>query len=243
MTDPNPTFSSAVDIMGPVAPPTWRQLGVLVLDGSGSMGSPAAGDARSEVQLPTRSKAAAVDAAVRKLLSRLHASGRAANFVLAFVAFSDRVTDERPARDILDIPATDSFDPMSKGTGGTAIHVGLEAAQRIVEQFFRDETESGLPVSACVVVLSDGETGAPMSTIDAANRLKELPNTSLAACFFATKGQTSQRADLLESLVSEPRLYQDVYDAEALRKFFHASLTLTAHGASAAGEEASLDES
>lgn len=211
------------------APPSWRELGVLVLDGSASMQLlMELVDESLEAMLPAKTKGAAVDAAVRELVNRLKSSVRASNFALSHIAFNEMVTDERPARDVLAIDAAESFDPTAHGVGGTAIHTGLEAAHRHVYEFLRAEEGSGLPLSAVVIVLSDGEDGSPKATLEAATRLKELPNTLVAAGLFATKGQPPVGAELLQAIASRPNLYQTVFNGAQLRDFFHASLTMAA---------------
>lgn len=211
----------------PLAPPSWRQLAVLVNDGSLSMTwdfqEP---DDSLEGVLPVRTKAAAVEGAIKDLLNRMKSGHKAANFSFAFVNFNERVTEERAPRDLIDISTTDSFDPTAQGTGGTLIHTGLEAAGRIVEDFLAQPSD--LPLSAVVVVMSDGEAADPEETLAMGERIKALPNTQIAACLFATKGKPAKGAQLLQALASEPRLYQTIYDAEQLRAFFHASVTSTA---------------
>jgi hypothetical protein len=107
----------------------------------------------------------------------------------------------------------------------------------MIEAYMRSEENSDVPVSAVVVVLSDGETGEPEKAIASAQRLKALPNTEVAACLFATKGQPATGGQLLQALATSPNLYQTVYSAEQLRDFFHASVTMTARGAAIGADE------
>src|SRR5438552_957468 len=90
-------------------------------------------DASLESVLPARSKARAVDGAVRDLLNRMKVSRKAANFGFAYVSFHEAVSEERPAADLLTVDTAASFDPTSKGTGGTRLASGLEAAIPIIE--------------------------------------------------------------------------------------------------------------
>jgi hypothetical protein len=146
------------------------------------------------------------------------------------VAFNTVVTEQRPPRPLLELSASDSYDPTAMGIGGTKIATGLEAAVGIVERFLGEAEEGDVPSSAVVLVMSDGEDSEPEATLAAAARLKEHASADLAACLFATKGQPAHGAQLLRAIVSEQRLYQTVYGAEQLRKFFHASITQTAGG-------------
>lgn len=210
----------------PRAPVAWRQLGVIVSDGSGSMTDLLAeeDDSLEGVQLPARTKAAAADMATRELLNRMQKSRKEPQFEFAFVSFHDRVSDTRPAQTVGALLSTGGFDPTAKGSGGTHIWTGLEASVKIVEDWLRGGDDD-VPKSAVVMVMSDGVCADPNKTLEVANRLKALPNTDLAACFFATKGQASSGARLLQGIVSDPQLYETVFDAEQLRKFFLASMT------------------
>jgi uncharacterized protein YegL len=225
------------DVVGleqaPLAPPAWKQLAVIVSDGSESMTWDLEPDRSLEAvaAAPVRKKAEGVDVATRDLLNRLKAGRKAANFYFAFVTFNDHVSERRPVKPLLEVSANDSFDPTAGGIGGTRIWTGIEAATELVQEFHREEGQ-GIPVSAVVLVLSDGEDSEPEKTVESANKLKETENTNLAACLFATKGATNEGemkgASLLQTVVSEPRLYQTVFTAEQLRDFFHASVTMTA---------------
>lgn len=212
----------------PVAPPSWTQLAVIVADGSGSMTEDLKEpDASLDGIVPVRSKAVAVDVAMRELINRLASGSRAANFHLGYVAFNDGVSEERAPRELLSVVASESFDPTAAGTGGTEISTGIDAAAEMVHAF-QEQATDGVPISAVVLVLSDGEDHHPERTMEAAARLKEISNASLAACLFSTKNAEPKGAQLLQAIVSEPRLYQTVFTAQQLRDFFHASITMTA---------------
>ena len=217
----------------PFATPAWIQLGVAVIDGSGSMGLPfAEQDGSLNGVLPVRTKAEVVDRVLRAFVNRMKSSRNAPNFRFAFVSFHHAVTEVRQPRDVVDIPATDSYDPTTHGTGGTAIYTGLEAAADLVETFMRVERGGELPTSAVVVVLSDGDEQTDATrTIAAAQRIRDTPNTLLASAFFATKGQAATGEQLLHAIASETRLYERVCTVQQLRAFFQASMTATALGA------------
>lgn len=230
----------------PYAPPSWRQLGLLVLDGSGSMTTPLHEPDGSIPGLPARSKAEGVDGAVRDLLNRMKASRKASNFSFGFVSFHTEVSDERPPRDVTTIdPGTETFDPTASGSGGTMIASGLERARVLVEQFFATDAQLGVPLSAVVIVMSDGACGSPQRTLAVAEQIKQLPNTSMACCYFADMdGGGGNGPRLLQAMASAPTLYQTVFSAEQLRKFFLASMTAAAQQAAATvGDHVDLTKS
>lgn len=215
----------------PVAAPAWLQAGFMVTDGSQSMtlryagaGAGAGEEGSSE---PAQSKGEAVQSSMQSFIKRLQSSSNAVNFGLGFVSFNDKVTDRRPLKPVLDVDPNASYDPTAHGTGGTAIHTGLEAATEMIEEFMGQGAAHEVPTSAIAVLLSDGEDrGDPAKTAAAAARLRGLPNTKLAACLFATHGAPAHGEPLLQEIVSEPGLYKRVYNTEELRAFFRDTVTV-----------------
>jgi uncharacterized protein YegL len=220
-------YDPEMNIPQPVAPQAWYQLGVMVIDGSGSMTLPYAGD--EEVGLgggAVRSKAEATDDALRSFVGRMQKSHNAPNFGLSFVFFNNTVTHQRDPKLVPELDLDVSYNPTSYGIGGTAIHSGLDAAVSIIETFMREGTALEVPLSAVVVLMSDGEErDDPVKTAASADRLKKLPRTKLTSCLFATKGQPAVGETLLQDVASAPEFYQRAYSDEQLRSFFEASLT------------------
>lgn len=220
-------YDPEANIPQPVAAQAWYQLGVMVIDGSGSMTLPFAEDEESGLSGgAVRNKAEAVEAALKKFVGRMKASHNAQNFGLSFVFFNTSVTHERGPVVVPKLDASASFNPIAYGAGGTAIHTGLDAAAVIVETFMQEGASLEVPLSAVVVVMSDGEERSDTEkTKAAANRIKGLPNTKLTSCLFATQGEAAVGESLLQEISSSPDYYQRAYSTEALRKFFEASVT------------------
>lgn len=210
----------------PVSPPAWRQLGVFVLDGSVSM-TWEYDDGADAISLGPQTKATVVSTVVRELVNVLDVSRRRFHFAVGSVFFHETVAHEEPPCTVDQIPGSKSFDPTQHGTGGTSVGSGIDAAARMVSSFYSDEADLGVPLSAVVLVLSDGECSNPQGTIDAAKRLRELPNVVVASCYFATKGEgASAGPRLLQAVSSDPaRYYQTVFNGAQLRDFFMASIT------------------
>lgn len=220
-------YDPEMNIPQPSAPQAWYQLGVLVIDGSGSMTLPYAGDEEASLAGgAVRTKAQATGDAIKSFVERMQRSHNAPNFGLSFVFFNDNVTHEREPELVPKLDPDAPFDPTAYGIGGTAIHTGLEAAADVVEQFMRDGATREVPLSAVVVLMSDGEERTdPVRTAAAAARIRGLPKTKLTSCLFATKGQPAVGEPLLQEVASGPQFYQRVYSTEQLRDFFEASLT------------------
>jgi len=217
--------STAIELPeGMVAPATREQGIVAVLDGSASMLDTVHETGETFAGMSPRTKAAAATVACNGVLSRLQASQRKAAFSLGYVAFNDYVAVQRPIVPLLNVPDTDDFDPTANGTGGTCIWAGLEQGyDQIVN--WRQARSGTLHVSNVVLLMSDGMCSDPARTVAAAAKLKEIPDTTLAACFFKSVGDPSDGARLLQSIVSKPDLFREVHDAEQLRNFFLASIT------------------
>ena len=208
------------------AVPAWLQLGVIVSDGSLSM-TEELPQADESLGVRSQTKAEATDAATSHFLDRMQASDNKRQFSLAWISFNSVVTDTEGPTEVDTLSKRTSFDPTANGTGGTSIGSALEAAAGLVEAWRAKPRYEGVPMSAVVVLMTDGEDGDVQRTIKAAQRVIQLPNTRLAACFFATKGRPSPGADFLRQIVSPPvgQNFKQVYDGEALRDFFHASVS------------------
>lgn len=220
-----------MNIPQPVTPQAWYQLGVMVMDGSGSMTLPYAEDQEAGLKGGVvRTKAQATSDALQEFVARMQRSHNAPNFGLSFVFFNDQVTYEREPKKVLDLSSTDSYDPTSRGIGGTAIYSGLDAAASIVERFMREGAALEIPLSAVVVLMSDGEDRKdPVKTEASARKLQEMPNTKLTSCLFATKGQPAVGEAMLQKVVTAAQFYQRAYNTEELRSFFEASMTTVGH--------------
>jgi Mg-chelatase subunit ChlD len=206
-----------MDVGVVMAPQTFSQLGVLVLDGSGSMSDPARGKV---------SKAQAVNGAVREMLTRFSVSRHARNFSFAVVAFDERAsvhTGVTPAEAIND---NADYDPMRGHGGGTDIGAGLREAQRVAEEFLRTAPDD-IPGSVVIVLMSDGLDGDPAGSLRLAETLKGNPAVTLCTTYFSGVGAAEQAAqDHLRELASDPATgFKTVYDADTLRKFFIASVS------------------
>jgi hypothetical protein len=222
--------STAIEISeAPVAAAVREQGISIVVDGSGSMADMVTEPGETLAGMPPRTKAAAATVACSDVVSRLQASQKAANFAVGYTAFNENVTVDRAIVPVLEVPATDDFDPMQAGTGGTCIFAGLESAHAQITAW-RQSRPGTLHVSNVVLLLGDGLCSQKERTMAAAERLKEIPDVTVAACLFTARGEPAQGAQLLQGIATSPKFYKTVFGAEQLREFFMASITM-------AGEE------
>jgi len=208
--------------MKPRAPRQFSQLGVLVLDGSGSM---------TEMTSGNITKAQATAVATRDLFSRLKESGVAQNFLISLITYDDhptRVIDPPATVEQLDLHA--DYDP-TKGHGdGTKIHRALEEAERVVADYLAQAPPEGVDHSAVILLMTDGLCNEPDRTREVARRMQERfgPKLTIAAAFFAASGKADPDGErLLRDIVTQPKFFSTVATAEALREFFKATLSQT----------------
>lgn len=204
----------------PVQAATFKQLGILVLDGSGSM------DEETSMKI---SKAASVSGAVQDLFSRFKMSRIKNNFCFAIVNYDHRAVVAMEPTEVKDIDDHADYDPM-KGLGGaTYISEGLKEAKKMAEKFLAKQEDGGIMHSVMIVVMTDGVDMTEPETISVAKQLKEMEHVQISSCFFETLGADANEMqkckDYVKGLCSEERLYTDVSDAEDLRKFFIASMS------------------
>jgi Mg-chelatase subunit ChlD len=217
-----PDKSQVVDVGITIAPPSFNQLGVLVLDGSSSM---------EEMTVNNITKAQAVNGAVRDIFTRFKRSRYARNFSFAVVTFDGNAQLHTPIIAAIDVNDDADYDPVKHHGGGTNIGSGLLEARRVAGEFLRKASRD-LPTTVVIVVMSDGRdgdggVGDPAETRRIAEEIKGNPTITICSTYFATSGsQSAQEQEQLKHLASNPSLnYKTVYDAESLRTFFYASLS------------------
>ena len=203
-------------------PRTFHQLGIFVLDGSGSMKE---GQSTAKISL-----AQSVSYAVRNTFSRFKASAYSNNFSFAVVYYDEK------ARVEVDITATKqtndsrAYDPTVGLGGKTSIGAGLKEAKKLAEKFLAVQTEGGITKSVVIVVLSDGLDMTQAETVSVANALKSNPNITITTCFFETLGgdadMIQEASTFLKGLCSDPVSgFINTSDPEVIRRFFVASVS------------------
>lgn len=200
---------------------SFKQLGILVLDGSGSM--------VNEENLDKIPKGKAVSQAVRGLFNRLKDSRVADSFCFSVIYYDEKAKLVMDITDVKDINCGQDFNP-TKGMGGlTYIYKGLEEAKKVADRFFAAPNPQEVPRTAVIVILSDGVDMKQEEAKRILAKLKKDSRIRVATCFFETlgakKAAMKECQQYMEGLASSPTLYQSVATTEGLRKFFTASVS------------------
>lgn len=204
--------------MAPEVPRTFHQLGILVLDGSGSM---------SETTADKISKAEAVHGVVRELLGALKNSRAKKNFSMAVVTFDTAASIHTPATPVEHEQINDygDFNPLTGHGGGTDIGEGLRCAQGIVQSFLSQTNGESVPRSVVVILMSDGQA-TNGDGLSVANEIKQIPGVTLCTTLFSAVGENVvSDKELLQKIATSPLHYRTTYRADDLRKFFIASVS------------------
>jgi Mg-chelatase subunit ChlD len=209
----------------PVAP-TFNQLGLFILDGSGSMAQQATGNI---------SKAQAVNQAVRDVFTRFRRSRSRRNFSFAVITFDEAAQLHTGVTAAEEVADDADYNPLANHGGGTDIGAGLLEAKRVADDFLQ-QAPADPPASVVLVVMSDGRDGEaggdPASTLRIAEDIKKNKKIKICTSYFAgLNGQDTVAEAHLKALASHSATdFQTVHDAQALRDFFLASTSMGMEG-------------
>lgn len=213
-----PPTERQMDVGATAPPPTFSQLGILVLDGSAAMADPAEGQ---------MSRAQAVGGAVRATLARFAGSRDRRGFSFALVTFDDRARVHTPPTRVTEMPDDAGYDPV-RGHGGTAnICAGLRVAQRLADEFLA-AAESDVLASVVTILVSGGGDDEPAATLRAAEEMKRNPDNLVCSAYFGRRDAVEPATQRhLRAIATYSTLgFTTVYDEEALRKFLIASISV-----------------
>jgi uncharacterized protein YegL len=201
-------------------PQTFSQLGILVLDGSGSM---------HEQTAKKITKGEEVSLAVRDLFSRFQNSKISKNFQFAVVYYDHGAKMILDVTDMKNIDVNRSYNPTDKMGGTTSIAEGLKVAKQIADNFLSKKVPGGLSMKVLMLIMSDGLDMTEQETLSVVNSIKSNNDIQIASCFFETLGGDingmNEAATFLKSLVTDDGLFARVNDTENLRNFFERSMS------------------
>lgn len=205
-----------------VTPPAFQQLGIFVIDGSGSMTGKTSG---------SLSKAEAVNLGVKETLTRFKVSRKKECFSFSVVAFGDHAKTISPIQKGLAIDDYADYNPLQffdNGTGSSSTNIasGLEEALKIANDFFGSKASS-VPHKVAIVVLTDGMCHHEVETKRIADQIKQNPNIQIFCCCLEELGQSYSDAEALVKYVATNQVtgYKTVYDKDTIRGFFVSSIT------------------
>jgi uncharacterized protein YegL len=211
-------------VIGKISVPrNFHQLGVLILDGSGSMGNVGNGN---------MTKADEVNIAVRDLLTRFKISRVRNNFSFAVVTFDTQAKVHTQVTDAGSVDDNEDYNPLLGHGGGTNIGAALQEGWQVADAFIKSGPADGVKHSAVLLILSDGECQYAQQTMQLVEQLKGNPRVTIAAALFNKRGENDTVGrQMLRDIVTNPVLdFKDVYDAETLRSFFEKSLSRASGG-------------
>lgn len=204
---------------------TYKQLGILVLDGSGSM---------SEECLGNLTKGEAVSKAVSNMFSRFKESSIKRNFCFSVVYYDNTSKVRMGVTEVDDIDDHASYNPLDEMGGATFISEGLKSAYKIAKDFLSQQKPGGPKHSVVIVIMSDGVDMKQDETKRVAEDLKKIPSMTITSCFFETLGALEEDmhecANYMKSLASKEDLFISAATTEQLRSFFVASMAAAAPG-------------
>lgn len=202
----------------------FKQLGILVLDGSGSMH----GMTKERIE-----KADAVSKSVRSLFQRFKGSSKKKNFCFAIVNYDSKAIRRLDITEVDDLDVNADYNPTKELGNTTSIAAGLKEAEKIADSFLGKREKGGVGRSVVIVVMTDGLDMTETESIEVANRLKQKQNNGiklLATSYFdsleGTPEQKTQCVNFLQKLASDPAHCKVLATAEEMRKFFEESVSI-----------------
>jgi uncharacterized protein YegL len=200
---------------------TFHQLGILVLDGSGSMA--AIGDGNISL-------AENVNRAVREFLGFFKNSGFVNNFSFAVITFDDEARLHTPITELTVIDDFADYNPMNGHGGGTYIGGALEVAEKLAIEFLSKPEASSISHDVRIIIMSDGLCQAPDQTQTVAERLKQNDKIMICSSLFTQASQIgeteiSNAKTVLAEIASAANLYKTTYKETDLRQFFISSMS------------------
>jgi len=200
---------------------TFHQLGILVLDGSGSMA--AIGDGNISL-------AEKVNRAVREFLGFFKNSGFVNNFSFAVITFDDEARLHTPITELTVIDDFADYNPMNGHGGGTYIGGALEVAEKLASEFLSKPEASSISHDVRIIIMSDGLCQAPDQTQTVAERLKQNDKIMICCSLFTQASQIgeteiSNAKTVLAEIASAANLYKTTYNETDLRQFFISSMS------------------
>jgi hypothetical protein len=197
----------------PPPPKAFNQLGIFVIDGSASM--------KEGMVKGNMLSSDAVNLAMQNTFKLFKDSRTRACYSFAIVAFGDTAKTILTPANIVDIDASQSFDPTlsfnnGSGSESTNIAAGLSIAYALADDFLKRK-EGNLIHKVAIVILSDGMCHHEMETKAIAEKLKQLPGLEINCCHLESNIVEPAATELLKEIATH---YEAVYSEDTIRGFF-----------------------
>ena len=210
------------------SPATRKQLGIFVLDGSGSM---LIGQSTQKISL-----AQSVSNAIRGTFDRFKQGRKVNDFSFAVIYYDSKARVEIDITKAIDIDSNREYDPTVGMGGTTSIGTALKEAQKIAEKFLALQEKGELERSVVIVLLSDGLDMTQDDTVSVADTIKSNPKIKITSCFFEPmsdepdqikEDMIKEASDFLRGLCSTPSIgFTKTSDPEKIRTFFEESVSI-----------------
>lgn len=218
-------MSNITEIPDVASSRTFHQLGILVLDGSGSM--------QHYIGDGNRPLADNVNVAVRDFLGFFKNSSIKNNFSIAVITFDDNATIHTPITPLEDIDDYADYNPVNNGHGGrTFIGGALQKAEELANEFLStpEAIQNSIDHKVSIIVLSDGLCLKADETLNISNKVKENDKIQICTTLFLAKEQigeeeTKLAKNVLLDVASAPNFFKTSYSENDLRQFFTSSLS------------------
>lgn len=214
-------------------PKSLEELGILVVDGSGSMADieKASGKKKAEVVEQHLVKDQ------ESLLERLKGSTRRQEISLALVTFDHRDVKRRDATEVEKLTPGDlSLDLLKLHGGNTAIGRALQTADEIAQQFIAGEQR--LPRFVTILLMSDGQETENTDPIGVAGQIlqrakfKQIagyvvsrPDIVIAVAAYGDDADDNTLRQIATQLPDQPdKFFRHVNSGAELREFFIESM-------------------
>jgi len=201
----------------------FHQLGIFLLDGSGSMAT--TGDNNMTL-------AENVNRSFRDFLSFFKTSSQMNNFSIAVITFDNNASVHTPITELTQIDDFTDFNPMNRHGGGTFIGGALVEAEKLATQFLSSPEASSIPHDVRIIIMSDGLCQAPDQTKKIADDLKKNDKIMICSSLFTDRNkisdgdiEVSEAKNVLQDLASAVNLYKTSFKENDLRQFFISSMS------------------
>lgn len=204
------------------SPRTWHQLGIFLLDGSGSMerdgksGRPLAHDANHALQ---------------SFLAWFKTGSKVNNFSISVITFGEQAEEHTPPTPLDQVDEQADYNPLTNHGDRTDIGAALEKAEAIANAHFNQpDAQANMPHTVHIIIMTDGLCLNAEHTRQVAARLRQTRGVELFCTLFIppisiADTEVQLAKELMREVVGDDKRFRMSYDEPTLRKFFKESMS------------------